>query len=59
MKMSKCKKQELIDEVIETIKFNLENADETAIEEMLSFIPNENLIWFLPEEYWKKYQSLM
>jgi len=51
-------KQELINDVIDRIKFDLLNGDETAIDELLNFIPNKNLIYFLPERDWKKYQSL-
>ena len=57
--MSKKKlKQELIDDVIDRIKFDLLNGDETAIDELLNSIPKKNLISFLPERDWKKYQSL-
>jgi len=51
-------KQELIDDVIDRIKHDLLNGDETAIDELLNFIPIQNLINFLPERDWKKYQSL-
>ena len=51
-------KQELIDDVIDRIKFDLLNGDETAIDELLNCIPNKNLIWFIPERDWEKYQSL-
>ncbi len=52
-------KQQLIDDVINRIKSDLSNGDETAIDELLNFIPNKNLIWFLPERDWKKYKSLI
>ena len=51
-------KQDLLDEVIDRIKHDLLNGDETAIDELLNFIPIQNLIWFLPERDWKKYESL-
>ncbi len=51
-------KQQLIDTVIDRIKFDLLNGDETAIDELLNFVPNKNLVWFLPERDWEKYQSL-
>lgn len=51
-------KQDLIYDVVDYIKFDLLNGDEEAIYELLNFIPNKNLIWFLPEKHWKKYQSL-
>ena len=51
-------KQQLIDTVIDRIKFDLLNGDETAIDELLNFVPNKNLIWFLPERDWEKYQAL-
>ena len=46
----------LIDAVIEQIKTNLNDKDETAIDELLRFVPKENLIGFLPEEDWPKYK---
>ena len=51
-------KQQLIDTVIDRIKFDLLNGDETTIDELLNFVPNKNLVWFLPERDWEKYQSL-
>ena len=51
-------KQQLINGVIDRIKFDLLNGDETAIDELLNFTPIQNLIYFLPEKDWEKYQSL-
>ena len=51
-------KQQLIDTVIDRIKFDLLNGDETTIDELLNFVPNKNLVWFLPERDWEKYKSL-
>jgi hypothetical protein len=51
-------KQKLIDEVIEHIKLDLSNGDCTALDELLNFLPNTNLVQFLPEENWSKYKSL-
>ena len=51
-------KQELIYDVIDRIKFDLLSGDETAIDELLNFVPNKNLVWFLPERDWEKYKSL-
>jgi len=34
------------------------HGDYTSIDELLGFIPNKNLIGFLPEEEWEKYKSL-
>lgn len=42
--------QRLIDAVIDQIKFDLEGGSTLAIEEMLRFVPKENLIGFLSEE---------
>lgn len=49
------KKQQLIDAVLEQIKENIAEGDLTAIEELLRFVPLQNLIQFLPEEVWKNY----
>ena len=41
---------ELIDKVLEQMRDDLINHDLTAIEELLKFVPTENLVGFLPEE---------
>ena len=43
-------KEKLIEEVIDKIKFDLLNGDETAIFELLSFTPTKYLEGFLPEK---------
>lgn len=47
----------LIERVVEQIKSDLSNGWEESIEELLSFVPRENLIGFLPEEEWDKYEN--
>jgi hypothetical protein len=42
----------LIERVVEQIKQDINNGDVTALEELLSFTPKENLIAYLPEEEW-------
>ena len=42
-------KQSIVDQVIEQIKEDLAMGDETAIDELLKFVPDENLIGFLPD----------
>ena len=42
--------QELIDKVIEEMKLQIADNDWTVIEELLTFVPKENLVGFLPEE---------
>ncbi len=42
----------LIDVVIDNIKEDINFGDLTAIDELLRFIPKENLIGYLPEEQW-------
>lgn len=51
-------KQQLIDEVIEGIKAQLLLKDETAIDELLTFVRTKNLIQFLNEDEWEKYSKL-
>ena len=46
------KMDNLIDTVIEKIKEDINFGDMTAIDELLRFIPKENLIGFLSEEQW-------
>ena len=47
----------LIERVIEEIKNDLLNGDVTALEELLSTTPKENLIAYLPEEEWERYEN--
>ena len=47
----------LIERVLEQIKSDLFNGDVEAIEELLSFVPKENLIGYLPEEEWERYEN--
>jgi len=51
-------KQDLIEEVINEITTSIWQSDYEAIEELLSFIPVQNLIEYLPEELWEKYKLL-
>ena len=51
-------KKELIETVIEVIKVDLECSYLEAVEELLNFLPIENLIEFLPEEMWSRYKHL-
>jgi len=47
----------LIDRVIEQIRTDLAYGELEAVEELLSFIPKENLVGFLPEEEWEQYEK--
>ena len=47
----------LIERVVEQIKTDLFNLDVEALEELLSFVPRENLIGYLPEEEWEQYEN--
>jgi len=47
----------LINRVIEQIKADVSMGDVTAIEELLTFVPKENLIGYLPEEEWEQYEN--
>lgn len=47
----------LIERVLEQIKADLSIGDVEAIEELLSFVPKENLIGFLPEEEWERFEN--
>jgi len=42
--------QELIDEVIEEMKLQIADNDWSVIEGLLTFVPKEKLMGFLPEE---------
>ena len=43
-------RQELIDLVLEQIEHDVDMGDLTAIEELLTFVPESNLKAYLPEE---------
>jgi hypothetical protein len=47
----------LIDRVIEVIQNDINGGDFTAIDELLSFVPREYLIGYLPEEEWVQYEN--
>jgi uncharacterized protein with PIN domain len=47
----------LIERVVEAIKSDLSIGDVEALEELLSFVPRENLLEYLPEEEWEKYET--
>lgn len=50
------KTEKLIDAVIEEMKKQIDVGDWTAIDELLRFVPRENLVNFLPEEDWKDHK---
>jgi len=56
--MEKKSKEELIDSVINQIIMDMDHDDYTALEELLGFTPNVNLIEYLPEEDWKQFKHL-
>lgn len=47
----------LINRVVEQIKRDIEQNDETALCELLSFVPVKNLVQYLPEEEWTKFNQ--
>jgi hypothetical protein len=49
--------QALIDRVIEEIKKDILDGDLTAIDSLLTFVPKENLIAFLPEDEWERFEN--
>lgn len=49
MVRKKLTKQDLIDEVIRQLKIDLENGDETVLDELLGYCPIENLVYSLSE----------
>jgi len=48
-------KQSIVDQCIERIKEDLKYHDETAIDELLKFVPDEYLIGFLPDDDQPRY----
>ena len=49
--------QKLFNTVIYHIQEDLAMGDVTALEELLSYCPKENLIGYLPEEEWEHFKS--
>jgi hypothetical protein len=47
----------LINRVIVEIQRDFAMGDLTSLEELLSFVPKENLLQYLPEEEWEKYEN--
>jgi hypothetical protein len=51
-------KQDLIDTALEQIKLDVHTGELLALDELLGFLPNKNLIEYLPEEDWKQFKHL-
>lgn len=51
-------KEDLIEIVLQQIELDVHCGDVEAIEELLGFLPNVNLIEYLPEEDWKQFKHL-
>lgn len=51
-------KQDLIETALQQIIMDVHCGDIEAIEELLGFLPNVNLIEYLPEEEWKPFKHL-
>ena len=49
LKLTGNQKDKLIDEVIEQIKYDILIGDVTAIDELLRFVPDINLVGHLPD----------
>ena len=49
--------QLLIDRVLVEIQRDFAMGDLTALDELLSFVPKENLIGYLPEEEWERFEN--
>jgi hypothetical protein len=47
----------LIDRVIVEIQRDLTMGDLTSLDELLTFVPKENLIGYLPEEEWERFEN--
>jgi len=51
-------KEDLIETVYKQIELDIHCGEVEAIEELLKFLPNVNLIEYLPEEDWKQFKHL-
>ncbi len=58
LKPQQEKYEELIDEVIDNIKKDVEAGDLTVLDELLRMIPTRNLIQSLGEERWNNYKGI-
>jgi len=47
----------LIDRVLVEIQRDFAMGDLTALDELLTFVPRENLLAYLPEEEWEQYEN--
>ena len=54
--ITEIKEQLLLDNVLDRVKEDCAEGDLTALEELLTSIPKENLIAYLPEESWEKHK---
>lgn len=52
-------KQQLIDRLINQIVSDANSGDTTVLEELLFNVPNKVLLHSLPEEEWKRYESVL
>ena len=52
-------KKTLIETVLQQIVMDVHLGDSEAIEELLKFVPTENLIAYLPEEDWNDFKHLV
>jgi hypothetical protein len=49
---------DLLDIALEQIKLDVRCGDYTALQELLKFVPVENLIEYLPEGDWRQFKHL-
>lgn len=50
LKLTGNQKEKLINEVIEQIKYDIAIGDLTAVDELLRFVPDINLVGYLPDD---------
>ena len=50
---------DLITAVIDQISEDINDGYTEAVEELLKFCPNKNLIHYLPEDVWEDYKHLL
>jgi hypothetical protein len=51
-------KEDLIEIVVQQIRQDVHCGEYEALEELLGFMPNVNLIEYLPEEDWRQFKHL-